>query len=94
MIVLPSQDVDLMLQLLSTLRATLGLTPDTMSLIKYMANKTFVMDPYASYGDISKSIAEQVICRYQSHKTSRNLNEAEVALVKIVCQHLMKLRGG
>lgn len=83
-------DVDSMLQPLSTLRVALTLTPNLMSLIKYMANKTFVMDPYASYGDISKSIAEQVICRYRSHKTSRLLNEAEVALVKIICQHLMK----
>ena len=90
MMALPPQDVDLMLQLLSTLRATLRRTPDTMSLIKYMANKTFVMDPYASYDDIAKSIAGQVIERNQSHKTSRNLNEAEVALVEKMCQHMMK----
>lgn len=86
-----SHDVASMLKLLSTIRATLRLTPDVQCLIKHITNTTFVMDPDASYDDISKSIAGQVIDRRQSYKTSRPLNKAEVALVKTMCQHLMNL---
>lgn len=84
-------DVDSMLQLLSTLRDTMGLTPDMKSLIKYIFNKPFVMDPDASYDDISKSISGQFIERSQSHKTSKHLNEAEVALVETVCRQLVDI---
>ena len=85
------QDVDLMLQLLSTLRATIRLTPDMKSLIKHISNTTFVMDPCASYENIAKSIAGQIIDRHQSYKTSRLLNKAEVALFDTMCQHMMNL---
>ena len=84
-------DVDSMLQLLSKLRTTLMLTPNLKSLIEHISNTTFIMDPCASYENIAKSLAGQVIDRRQSHKTSRLLNKVEVALFDTMCQHMMNL---